>query len=176
MNDVGTPLSTLTEDLAAKAPRARTPSSDTALLGVYEISKILTAPARLEQTLTNVVSVLSSFLDMKLGMITILDQHGNPEIVATSGWISHDRSKPIDTLPAKVIDRLVATAMPVIVEDVTRDALFATAAETITRALGEKSPSSPLRSRAITASSGLCRSTAHGKSLSPTPLTPICAS
>ncbi len=138
MNDVGTPLSTLTEDLAAKAPRARTPSSDTALLGVYEISKILTAPARLEQTLTNVVSVLSSFLDMKLGMITILDQHGNPEIVATSGWISHDRSKPIDTLPAKVIDRLVATAMPVIVEDVTRDALFATAAETITRALGER--------------------------------------
>jgi Nif-specific regulatory protein len=37
-----------------------------------------------------------------------------------------------------VIDRLVATAMPVIVEDVTRDALFATAAETITQALGEK--------------------------------------
>ena len=138
MNDVVSPRSTLTEDLAAKAPRARTPSSDTALLGVYEISKILTAPARLEQTLTNVVSVLSSFLDMKLGMITILDQHGNPEIVATSGWISHDRSKPIDTLPAKVIDRLVATAMPVIVEDVTRDALFATAAETITRALGER--------------------------------------
>ncbi|MGA8171444.1 MAG: nif-specific transcriptional activator NifA [Methylocystis sp.] len=116
----------------------RAPSADTALLGVYEISKILTAPARLEQTLANVVSVLSSFLDMKLGMITILDQHGNPEIVATSGWISHDNSKPIDTLPAKVIDRLVVTAMPVIVEDVTNDPLFAPAAGTITQALGER--------------------------------------
>ncbi|MEK8095300.1 nif-specific transcriptional activator NifA [Methylocystis sp. IM3] len=138
MDDVLTSGSISTEDLAAKPPRARTPSADTALLGVYEISKILTAPARLEQALVNVVSVLSSFLDMKLGMITILDQHGDPEIVATSGWISHDRSKPIDTLPAKMIDRLVATGMPIIVEDVTRDALFATAAETITQAVGAR--------------------------------------
>jgi Nif-specific regulatory protein len=126
------------EGLAVRPAAARTPSADTALLGVYEISKILTAPARLEQTLANVVSVLSSFLDMKLGMITILDQNGDPEIVATSGWISHDRSKPIDTLPAEVIDRLVATAMPVIVEDVTHDGLFATAAETITQAVGPR--------------------------------------
>jgi Nif-specific regulatory protein len=138
MEDVVTIRSSLTESVAAKGPRASAPSSDTALLGVYEISKILTAPARLEQTLANVVSVLSSFLDMKLGMITILDQLGNPEIVATSGWVGHDGSKPIDTLPAKVLDRLVATAMPVIVEDVTHDAMFATAAETITQALGEK--------------------------------------
>ena len=138
MDDVATSRSMLTEGMAAKPPRARPPSADTALLGIYEISKILTAPARLEQTLGNVVAVLSSFLDMKLGMITILDQHGNPEIVATSGWTSRDGSKPIDTLPAKVIDRLVATAMPVIVEDVSRDALFATAAETITRAVGAK--------------------------------------
>jgi Nif-specific regulatory protein len=138
MDDVATSDSINTEEFAAKPARARTPSADTALLGVYEISKILTAPARLEQALVNVVSVLSSFLDMKLGMIAILDQHGDPEIVATSGWISHDRSKPIDTLPAKVIDRLVATGMPVIVEDVTRDALFATAAETITQAVGPR--------------------------------------
>lgn len=138
MDDVATSRSKLTDGVAAKPARARAPSADTALLGVYEISKILTAPARLEQTLGNVVSVLSSFLDMKLGMITILDQQGNPEIVATSGWMSHDGKKPIDTLPAKVIDRLVATAMPVIVEDVTRDPLFANAAETITQAIGAK--------------------------------------
>ncbi len=136
MVDVLSPRFVPTDGFDAKLRRASTPSADTALLGVYEISKILTAPARLEQTLATVVSVLSSFLDMKLGMITILDQHGNPEIVATSGWISHDRSKPIDTLPAAVIDRIVATAMPVIVEDVTRDPLFATAAQTIIKEVG----------------------------------------
>jgi Nif-specific regulatory protein len=138
MEDVVTSRSLLTEDAAVRPMRAKTPSADTALLGVYEISKILTAPARLEQMLVNVVSVLSSFLDMKLGMITILDQNGDPEIVATSGWISHDSGKPIDTLPAKVIDQLVATAMPIIVEDVTHDALFATAADTIARAVGTR--------------------------------------
>ena len=136
MDDVVTSRFRPTEGLTEKPARARTPSAETALLGVYEISKILTAPARLEQTLANVVSVLSSFLDMKLGMITILDQHGDPEIVATSGWI--DAGKPIDTLPAKVIDRLVATAVPVIVEDVSNDPLFATAAERITQALGSR--------------------------------------
>jgi Nif-specific regulatory protein len=119
----------------AKMSRWRAPSSDTALLGIYEISKILTAPARLEETLANVVSVLSSFLDMKLGMIVILDHQGNPEIVATSGWTTQMQRKPIDTLPAKVIDRLVATMMPVIIEDVTSDPLFADAAETITTCL-----------------------------------------
>ena len=173
MDDVVTSRFRPTEGLTEKPARARTPSAETALLGVYEISKILTAPARLEQTLANVVSVLSSFLDMKLGMITILDQHGDPEIVATSGWI--DAGKPIDTLPAKVIDRLVATAVPVIVEDVSNDPLFATAAERITQALGSKSPSLPSRSRATAASSALCRSIAHGKNSSPTHSTPTCA-
>jgi Nif-specific regulatory protein len=139
MNDVVNIRSTPPERFPSPSePRARTPSADTALLGVYEISKILTAPARLEQALANVVSVLSSFLDMKLGMITILDQKGDPEIVATSGWIRHDQTKPIDTLPAKVIDRLVATAMPVVVEDVSNDSLFETAAKTIELALGAR--------------------------------------
>ena len=118
--------------------RGRTPSPDTALLGIYEISKILTAPARLEQTLANVVSVLSSFLDMKLGMIVILDSKGDPEIVATSNWADQTNRRPIETLPAKIIDRLVATTMPVIVEDVTTDPLFAGAAEIITTCLGSR--------------------------------------
>ena len=125
-------------DQNSPVARPRAPSSDTALLGIYEISKILTAPARLEQTLANVVSVLSSFLNMQLGMIVILDQKGDPEITATSGWAERSDRRPIDTLPAKVIDRIVATTMPVVAEDVTTDPLFAGAAETITNTLGAK--------------------------------------
>jgi Nif-specific regulatory protein len=105
------------------------------LLGIYEISKILTAPTRLEEALTNVVSVLSSFLDMKLGMIVILDQQGAPEIIATSGWMTDAQRRPIETLPAKIIDRLVATRMPIVIEDVTTDPLFAGAADIITTCL-----------------------------------------
>jgi Nif-specific regulatory protein len=130
--------SRISAGLSAKPPRWRAPSPDPALLGIYEISKILTAPARLELMLTNVVSVLSSFLDMKLGMIVILDGQGDPEIIATSGWTHQNQRKPIETLPAKVIDRLVATMMPIVVENVANDPLFRGAAEIITTCLGAR--------------------------------------
>jgi len=115
-----------------------TPSPDTALFGIYEISKILTAPARLEQALTNVVSVLSSFMDMRLGMIVVLDQNGDPEIVATSGGANPSGLRAIDILPRKIIDRLVATAVPIVIQDVYSDPLFADAVDVITQRLGDK--------------------------------------
>ena len=77
----------------------RRPSPEISLLGLYEISKILSGAQRLDQTLGNVVNVLTSFLDMRLGMIVILDEDGEPEIVATAGWASEAKGKPIETLP-----------------------------------------------------------------------------
>ncbi len=116
----------------AKFIRRRRPSPDIALLGLYEISKILNSAARLDETLGNVVNVLTSFLDMRLGMIVILDDEGEPEIVATAGWASEAKGRPIETLPRAVIDRLVATATPVVVEDIGEDPLFARSAALIT--------------------------------------------
>ncbi len=104
-------------------------------MGIYEISKILNGATRLEQTLANVVNVLSCFFDMRLGMIVILDADGEPEIIATAGWATEAKGKPIETVPSVVIDRLVATATPVVVEDVTKDPLFAKAADLITQRL-----------------------------------------
>lgn len=110
----------------AKAPMRRSQtSSDIALLGIYEISKILTEPVRLERLLTGVVNVMSSFLQMRLGMIVILDEAGDPEIVATAGWAGDAKGRPIETLPQSVIDRLVATATPMVVQDIANDPLFA---------------------------------------------------
>jgi Nif-specific regulatory protein len=120
----------------AKGTQRRAASAETALFGIYEISKILTAPARLEQALTNVVSVLSSFLEMRLGMIVLLDQKGDPEIVACSNWSDPTKRRAIETLPSKVIDRLVATAMPIVIQDVCSEPLFANAVDVITERLG----------------------------------------
>ena len=108
--------------------RRRRPSPDIALLGLYEISKILNGAARLDQMLGNLVNVLTSFLDMRLGMIVILDAEGEPEIIATAGWASEANGRPIETLPRAVIDRLVATGTPVVAEDVAHDPLFVRAA------------------------------------------------
>ena len=60
------------------APRAenhapqQVPLSEIALTGVYEISKILTSAHRLEAGLASVVNVLSSFMQMRHGVIALL--------------------------------------------------------------------------------------------------------
>lgn len=96
-------------------------SSEIALYGIYEISKILSAPARLEVTLANVAHILSAFLAMRRGTIVVLDEAGDPEIVATGGGGPAADARP----PQRVIDRLVATATPVVVTDIASDPLFA---------------------------------------------------
>jgi Nif-specific regulatory protein len=121
--------------VAASPARRHHASPEVALTGIYEISKILSGATRLEQTLANVVNVLSSFFDMRLGMIVILDAGGEPEIIATSGWASEAKGKPIETLPRLVIDRLIATSTAVVVEDVAKDPLFGKAADLISRRL-----------------------------------------
>jgi transcriptional regulator with GAF, ATPase, and Fis domain len=45
--------------------------SDVALYDVYEISKLLTAPGKLEVTLGKVLQLLSSFLDLRHGLIAL---------------------------------------------------------------------------------------------------------
>ncbi|NLH80207.1 MAG: nif-specific transcriptional activator NifA, partial [Phyllobacteriaceae bacterium] len=105
------------------------PNAEVSLFGIYEISKILTTPARLELTLSNVVNVLTSFLQMRRGMIVILDDAGEVEIVATAGWAEQGSSggRVTDSLPRAVIDRIVATTTPVVAQDISKDKLFETA-------------------------------------------------
>ncbi len=105
------------------------------MMGIYEISKILNGAARLDETLASVVNVLSSFFDMRLGLIVILDGAGEPEIIATAGWSTGAEGKPIETLPRAVIDRLVATATPVVIEDIAKDPMFGRVAELIAERL-----------------------------------------
>ncbi|MEJ1964550.1 MAG: GAF domain-containing protein [Gammaproteobacteria bacterium] len=98
--------------------------SDISLVGVYEISKLLTAPARLEATLGGVLQLLSSFLDMRHGLIALLDEHGAPEVVVGSGWSESTAKHYFERLPERAIGRIVVTRMPLVIEDMKSDALF----------------------------------------------------
>nr|WP_103220482.1 nif-specific transcriptional activator NifA [Roseibium marinum] len=109
--------------------------SDIGLFGIYEISKLLNEPARLESVLASVANVLSSFLQMRLSMIVILDEAGDPEIVATADGVDGSGARRTDTLPQVVIDRLVATQTPLVVQNIASDPLFAEVAERITEGL-----------------------------------------
>lgn len=100
--------------------------SDVALYGVYEISKLLTAPGKLEVTLAKVLQLLSSFLDMRHGLIALLGENGSPEIVVGSGWSEVTAKRYFDHLPERAIGRIVVTQMPLVVSDMKEDALFET--------------------------------------------------
>jgi len=96
---------------------------DVALAGVYEISKILTGAQSLERTLGAVIAVLSSFMQMRRGFILALDEDGEPEITASSD-ASPKPNGAKTLLPQKVIDHIVATGVPLVIEDVSTHQYF----------------------------------------------------
>ncbi|MBZ8135253.1 nif-specific transcriptional activator NifA [Afifella sp. IM 167] len=105
-------------------PRA-TSRAEVELTGIYEISKVLGEPCRLEAMLASVLSLLSSFLDMRHGLIALLDPEGEPEIVVGSGWSEASAQRYFRRLPEEAIGRIVATGMPLVVANVLNDRLFA---------------------------------------------------
>jgi len=107
------------EEPAASAPEnPSAPLSEIALTGIYEVSKILSVPSRLEVTLSNVVNVLSSFMQMQHGVISLLADDGVPDITVGAGWSQGTDERYRARLPEKAVGQVVATAVPLVVENV----------------------------------------------------------
>ena len=118
-------MSTIQETkVAGAAPAKGIRRSDIALAGVYEISKLLTVPARLESSLAGVLHLLASFLDMRHGLIALLDDDGAPEVVVGSGWSEATARRYFARLPERAIGRIVVTKMPLVIQHMKQDALF----------------------------------------------------
>ncbi|MGO9391601.1 nif-specific transcriptional activator NifA [Rhodoblastus sp.] len=111
------------QDLASRAP-GPAGRAEIALQGIYEISKILAVPGRLDAVLSHVLAVLASFFDLRRGLIALIDEAGQPTSAVGIGWRDGEAKDHFASLPEKVVGRIVATKMPVIVEDVARDSLF----------------------------------------------------
>ncbi len=97
---------------------------DIALAGIYEISKILTGPQPLDHALGAVVAVLSSFMQMRRGFILALDSTGEPEIAASTGGGASMPSNSKTLLPQKVIDHIVATGVPLVIQNIAAHQYF----------------------------------------------------
>jgi Nif-specific regulatory protein len=106
------------------ALQQKVPLSEIALSGVYEISKIITSATRLESALASVVNVLSSFMQMRHGVIALLADDETPEIVVDAGWSEHLAARDRRRLPEKAVDQIVATAVPLVVQDIAVHPLF----------------------------------------------------
>ncbi|MBU3993395.1 MAG: nif-specific transcriptional activator NifA [Alphaproteobacteria bacterium] len=99
--------------------------ADIALRGVYEISKILAVPGRLESTLANVLTLLSSFLDMQHGIVALFDEQGETRSVVGMGWREEQAHRWFGHLPERAVGQIVTTKMPVVVHNMATSALFA---------------------------------------------------
>lgn len=98
--------------------------ADTELYGVYEISKLLSTPSSHEAMLSGVLALLSSFLDMRNGLIAVLEPDGTPDLVVGQGLSPKSARAAYDALPERVVGGLIATKMPIVVENMTTDPMF----------------------------------------------------
>jgi Nif-specific regulatory protein len=114
---------TQTEGGTKANPVHRVQLSEIALIGVYEISKILTAPTKLETTLASVVNLLSSFLQMRHGTIVLVDDEGVPEVSVDADW-SEGAPARAHRFPDRAIRQIVATAAPLVVQNIADHELF----------------------------------------------------
>ena len=94
-------------------------------MGIYEISKMLTRPARLETALSGVVNLLHSFMDMSGGLIALLDEEDRTTTVVGAGWNEAEARDHFERLPEQAVGQIVVSGMPLVVRDVARSPLFA---------------------------------------------------
>jgi Nif-specific regulatory protein len=99
--------------------------ANSALVGMYEISKVLTRPARLEVALSGVINLLASFLDMNNGLIALLDEQGHTSTVVGAGWSEATAKEHFDRLPEQAVGQIVVSGMPLIVRNIAESPLFA---------------------------------------------------
>ncbi|TWI30950.1 nif-specific transcriptional activator NifA [Mesorhizobium tianshanense] len=103
------------------------PSHESALTGVFEISKVLAAPSRLEVTLAKVVDLLRSFVQMRCGIISLLDGDGQLDITVGAGWSESCDERCRMYLPRKAIDQIVTTDTPLVAENIAVHSAFSAA-------------------------------------------------
>ncbi|MCA6107994.1 nif-specific transcriptional activator NifA [Bradyrhizobium cenepequi] len=103
------------------------PSHESAIIGIFEISKVLTAPCRLEVTLTNAVDLLQSFVQMRHGIVSLFHDDNVPDITVGAGWSDGSDECYRMRLPQKAIDEIVASDKPLVAENVAVHSAFSAA-------------------------------------------------
>jgi len=96
--------------------------ADVALRGIYEISKVLSVPGRLDDVLSQVLALLASFVDMRRATIALIDETGDARPVAGHGGFVKDCGGA--PLPERAVGRVVTSKAPLIVDNVETDSNF----------------------------------------------------
>ena len=105
------------EDSVPTQVAERLRRSEQALQGIYEISAILTRPARIELTLSHVISALSAHFGLQNGLIALMGEKSDLHLVIGAGWHEESAAQSIDHLPSEMIAQIVSTGHPVLIDD-----------------------------------------------------------
>ncbi|HSO41664.1 MAG TPA: sigma 54-interacting transcriptional regulator, partial [Rhodospirillales bacterium] len=97
-----------------------TADTSRSLVSLYEISKILTSSPTLDGALRAVLNMLSSYLQMRHGVVAITGEDGALHVVASAAL-----GKGAASLPREAAERILAGQMPFVTENVDDDPLLA---------------------------------------------------
>jgi Nif-specific regulatory protein len=99
-------------------------SSSLSLISLYEISKILSSSLDLEKTFHDVLNLLSSYLQMRRGVVALANGPGGVSLAAASGLSREALRKGSCRYPIQVLERVISTSMPVVVGNAAQDPAF----------------------------------------------------
>ena len=100
-------------------------SNALSLISIYEISKILTSSMNLEGTLRAVLNIMSSYMEMRRGVIAILGEDNELKVAAAAGVSPREVSCGVADLPAEIAAQVLSGQMPHVIENVAEDPLLA---------------------------------------------------
>ena len=105
----------------AKLNKTETPLE---LGAIYEISKILSSSLDLRVTLREVLGVLSSYLKMRRGMVSLVQDSGDLHVVGASGLSTDEIERGRYQLGEGITGRIMKSGSPMVVPDIAKEPLF----------------------------------------------------
>ncbi|MHB0990790.1 MAG: nif-specific transcriptional activator NifA [Burkholderiales bacterium] len=94
------------------------------LATIYEVGKILSSSLNLSKTLREVLNLLSVNLDARRGMISLVQESGELQLVGASGLSAEEFRRGRFQSGEGVTGRILQTGMPAVVHDIAKEPLF----------------------------------------------------
>lgn len=95
------------------------------LISLYEISKLLNGSLNLEKTLREVLNLLSSYLQMRRGLVSLVGDGGRLEIMAAAG-MSNEAARQGKVRPVQgLTSRILSSGMPIVIPNLKDEPDFA---------------------------------------------------
>lgn len=98
--------------------------SNSELIAIYEISKILNSSLDLPKTLRDVLGVLSTHLKMRRSMVSLVQESGELHAAGAYGLTVDEVRRGQYQAGEGVIGRILSTGVPIVVPDIAKEPLF----------------------------------------------------